>query len=311
MYKPTYIKDYKTSEAFNGGSRLVYGTSGIGGVWGDVDSNESIEALLYAFENGISALDTSPSYANSELYVGAALKQWKGKKPFVSTKVGRLKGEDAFDTKLDYSKDGMRRSVENSLKTLDINSIDLLFLHEPHLILEKQIEEAIETLLTFKSEGLIKQIGVGGNPNETFFPYVKKEYFDVVSGFLKMNACNLSVFNKEIQQYKNESISYYAASALHFSLLGNRFEQYKKEGVDGVWITQNDLNNAIKVKAIADRIDMPLSTLAQRYLFSIAEADRVVMGARNMKQIKSTIEDWNLGKLPEDIFNEITETIIE
>ncbi len=311
MYKPTYIKDYKTSEAFNGGSRLVYGTSGIGGVWGDVDSNESVEALLYAFENGISALDTSPSYANSELYVGAALKQWKGKKPFVSTKVGRLKGEDAFDTKLDYSKDGMRRSVENSLKTLDLNSIDLLFLHEPHLILEKQIEEAIETLLTFKSEGLIKQIGVGGNPNETFFPYVKKEYFDVVSGFLKMNACNLSVFNKEIQQYKNESISYYAASALHFSLLGNRFEQYKKEGVDGVWITQNDLNNATKVKAIADRIDMPLSTLAQRYLFSIAEADRVVMGARNLKQIKSTIEDWNLGKLPEDIFNEITETIIE
>jgi len=307
--KPTYINDYQHSEAFNGDSRLVYGTSGIGGVWGKVDPKESVEALLYAFENGISALDTAPSYANSELYVGMALKQWKGKKPFVSTKVGRLKGKDAFDTKLDYTKDGMRRSVENSLETLGLNSIDLLFLHEPQLVPPEQIEEAIETLLSLKAEGLVKQIGVGGNPNDTFLPYVKKQNFDVVSGFLKMDACNLSVFKGEIQQYQKEEIAYYAASALHFSLLGNRYEKYLKEGVDGVWITKNDVANAQKVKDIADRYEMQLSTLAQRYLFSIKEADRVVMGARTLKQIQSTIEDWKLGKLPEDIFNEITEII--
>jgi len=307
--KPTYIDDYQHSPAFNGASRLVYGTSGIGGVWGKVDPDESVEALLYAFENGISALDTAPSYANSELYVGMALKQWKGKTPFVSTKVGRLKGKDAFDTKLDYSKDGMRRSVENSLHTLGVNSIDLLFLHEPQLVPQEQIEDAIETLLGFKSEGLIKQIGVGGNPSDAFLPYVKKENFDVVSGFLKMDACNLSAFNGEIQQYQKEGIAYYAASALHFSLLGNRYEKYLKEGVDGVWITKDDVVNAKKVKAIADRYDMQLSTMAQRYLFSIKEADRVVMGARTLKQIQSTIEDWKLGKLPEDIFDEITEII--
>ena len=50
--KPTYIKgDYSKSEAFNNESRLVYGTSAIGGVWGPVDESESIDALLYALEN--------------------------------------------------------------------------------------------------------------------------------------------------------------------------------------------------------------------------------------------------------------------
>lgn len=309
--KPTYIKgDYTKSPAFNNGTRLVYGTSGLGGVWGKVDQTDSIDALLYAFENGISALDTAPSYANAEYYVGLALREWTGTKPFVSTKIGRLKGKDAFETKLDYTADGMKRSLDNSLKTLGLTTIDLLFLHEPQLVPLNKIEEVITTLKDFKSQGMIKSIGVGGNPSEAFKPFITKENFDVVSGFLHMDACNLSAFNGEIQSYQKEGIAYYAASALHFSLLGNRFEKYKIDGVDGEWITQLDLENAIRVKAVADKYKMPLPTLAQRYLFSIAEADRVVMGARTPAQIKATIDDWNAGKLSEELFNEVTACIL-
>ncbi len=308
--KPTYIRgDHSKSPAFNNESRLVYGTSGLGGVWGKVDQRDSIDALLYAFENGISALDTAPSYANAEYYVGLALKEWNGKRPFISTKIGRLKGKDAFETKLDYSVDGMKRSLDNSLQTLGLDKIDLLFLHEPQLVPLEHINDILDTLKGFKAEGLIGAIGVGGNPSPEFMPYVTKEHFDVVSGFLHMDACNLSAFDGEIQTYAREGIAYYAASALHFSLLGNRFETYKKDGVDGEWITQLDLENAIRVKTVADKYDMALATLSQRYLFSIKEADRVVMGARTPAQIQSTMNDWNAGKLPEAIFNEVTACI--
>ncbi|WP_282089506.1 aldo/keto reductase [Aquimarina algiphila] len=310
MNRPSYIENYEISDAFRGESRLVFGTSGLGGVWGKVEAQESVDTLLYAFENGISVLDTAPSYANAEKYVGEAIRQWKGKKPFVSTKIGRLKGNDAFEVKLDYSKDGMKKSLENSLETLN-TSIDLLFLHEPQLVPLDQIEDVIETLLEFKSQGLVKELGVGGNPNSTFMPYVKKKYFTVVSGFLKMDACNLSVFDGEIQQYKKEGIAYYAASALHFSLLGNRFKKYQNDGADGEWITESDLLNARKVKAIADKQEMSLATLAQRYLFSIKEADRVVMGAKNLIQIKSTIHDWKLGKLDQETFEEVSKVILD
>ncbi|TYA71738.1 aldo/keto reductase [Seonamhaeicola marinus] len=309
--KPTYITgEHSISPAFNNQTRLVYGTSGLGGVWGKVDQRDSIDALLYAFENGISALDTAPSYANAEYYVGMALREWKGTKPFVSTKIGRLKGKDAFETKLDYSPEGMKRSLNNSLETLGLEKIDLLFLHEPQLVPIEKINGVIDTLKGFKEAGLVSSLGVGGNPSEAFKPYIIKENFDVVSGFLHMDACNLSAFNGEIQSYHNEGIAYYAASALHFSLLGNRFEKYKQEGVDGEWITQLDLENAIRVKAVADKHDMPLATLAQRYLFSIKEADRVVMGARTPEQIKATVDDWNAGKLSEELFNEVTACIL-
>ncbi len=93
MTGPTFFEgDYSKSKAFENQSRLVYGTSGIGGVWGPVTESESIEALLYALDHGISVFDTAPSYSNSELYVGKALRQWKGARPFVSSKIGRLKG---------------------------------------------------------------------------------------------------------------------------------------------------------------------------------------------------------------------------
>ena len=117
--KPTYLADlHESSFEFSKGSRLVYGCSGLGGVWGETNYDESVECLLYAFENGITSLDTSPSYNQSEAVVGCALAQWKGERPFISTKVGRLKSENAHKTVVDYSPERMTQSVQESLEIL-------------------------------------------------------------------------------------------------------------------------------------------------------------------------------------------------
>lgn len=309
--KPTYIDDYQKCDRFEFGGRIVFGTSGLGGVWGEVNPDESVQSILHALENGIRAFDTAPSYANAELYLGMALKQWKGEKPFVSTKVGRLRGEHAHDFKLDFSSARMEQSLHESLEKLGVEKIDLLFLHEPQLAPINEMDRVLQTLHDFRSQGLVDRIGVGGNPTEAFRPFLKKENFDVVSGFLKMDACNLSVFETDMPILKKEGIAYYAASALHFSLLGNRYAQCLEDGPDGEWITQSEIDNAVKVKALADEHDMPLATLAQRYLFSIAEADRVVVGARNMQQVNATLHDWNAGKLSKELFDAITAIICE
>ncbi|MFC2124637.1 aldo/keto reductase [Bacteroidota bacterium] len=308
--KPTYKKDiYSDSPFFKYGSRLVYGTSGLGGVWGEVNEEESIECLIYAFENDIKSVDTSPSYNRSEEFVGKALKRWNGDMPFISTKVGRLPAEKADECYVDYSEKSMRQSLMRSLDKLNLHQVDLLFLHEPHLVPLSDIEQILDTLRLFVGEGLTRMVGIGGNPTDEFRKYVLKDNFDVVSGFLKVDGCNLTGFDRDIPKINTEGIAYYAASSLHMSLLGNRFEKYVRERPDNEWITNQDVDNAIKIKKIADREDMKISTLAQRFLFSINEADRIVMGARNIGQIQSTIEDWRMGALPEELFNEITETI--
>lgn len=309
MKRPTYIADYAVSPAFDGGSRLVYGTSGLGGVWGEVKQQDSIDALLYAWEQGIEAIDTSPSYSNSQRFIGLALKQWKGKLPFISTKVGRLESADAHTTVTDYSTEGLRRAFYNNLEIMGVSKVDLLFLHEPQLVLLDELPRILEVLHDFKSEGLTDRIGVGGNPTKAFMPFIIKENFDVVSGFLHLDACNLSALEGQIPQFQQEGIAYYAASALHFSLLGNRFPIYSEQEPNE-WISAADQAAAKGIKTIADKHQLTIASLAQRYLFSIAEADRVVMGARTPQQIQATVADWRAGKLPEALFNEVTETII-
>ena len=314
--RPTYQPDIYASNFPAPGSRLVYGTSGLGGVWGTVDPDESVDCLLYAFENGITSLDTSPSYSHAEAYVGRALRRWSGTRrkaapPFISTKVGRLQAATAFDAKLDYSDAGMRASVQRSLDLLGVDSVDLLFLHEPQWVPLDRIDAVLDTLQSFREDGFAQRLGIGGNPSPAFRPYIRGEVFDVVSTFCRLDACTLAAFEEEIPLYQREGIAVYAASALHFSLLGNRFGAFTQNPpVDDEYIGEREIRNAIRVNEIAKKYGLPLPTLAQRYLFSIAEATRVVMGARKIDQIQSTIADWQQGALPEEIFDEITAVLI-
>jgi L-galactose dehydrogenase len=151
--KPTYKpnKD-KQKEIFSHGTRIVLGCSGLGGVWGNQDFSESVDVILMALEAGIGSFDAAPSYNKAEHFLGQALKQWKGQKPYISTKVGRLFSERADEYDLDYTKDGMRKSLETSLERLGLESIDLLFLHEPQLVTAQQKDEIVDTLASFKRE---------------------------------------------------------------------------------------------------------------------------------------------------------------
>ena len=57
-------------------ARLVLGTAGLGGAWSPIDPAESVATILRALESGITRLDTAPAYAQAEVLVGEALRQW-------------------------------------------------------------------------------------------------------------------------------------------------------------------------------------------------------------------------------------------
>ena len=310
---PSFKLDIQASDFPGYGSRLVCGTSGLGGVWGMVNERESIDCILYALENGVSSFDTAPSYGNAETYLGKALAQWKNPKPFISTKVGRLKADTAFDARLDYSIQGMRKSLMRSLELLRLDHIDLLFLHEPQWVPIGRINEILDLLLSFKEEGFVSMLGIGGNPSKSFEPYIQNKYFQVISSFTKMDACNLSAFKDIIPKTIPKNISFYAASSLHFGLLGNRFAQFIKEGNKGYEdsISNRDIQTAIDVNELAINSGMSLAEMAQRYLFSISEATRVVIGASKLPELRNTLSFWKAGALPKTLFDKITQIVLE
>lgn len=310
MNEPSIIEnDYKINSKLDGGSRLVLGTSSLGGVWEEVDEQESIEAIQYALNEGVEVIDTAPSYNRAQEFVGKALRIWDGDCPFLSTKIGRLPAEKADKVYLDYSPEGMKKSIEESLDLLGVDFVDLLFLHEPQLVPIEKMDTILETLHSFQDEGIVGMLGIGGNPDSEFWPYVDNNHFDVVSTFLKMDACTLEGFNLDIPRYRNKELIIYAASSLHMGLLGSRFETYVQNPPDNNWIQRTHVENAIKVNEIAQQNGMSLTSLALRYLFTMQEADRVVLGPQNLDEVKDSLNIWKEGLLEDNIFKQVTNVL--
>lgn len=283
--------------------RCVLGTAGLGGVLGKVDPTESVNTILTALEAGIKAIDTAPAYGDAEVYVGEALRLWTGEKPQISTKVGRLKGFQLDKGVYDYTYDSMQRSVEQSLKTLGLSQLDILFLHDPDAIDPAEIEKVIESLQTLKAKGYTRKIGIGGNPPTFLLPYLKPEIVDVLMEFNKLNACYAVALEENLPFCINNNISYFAASPLNMGLLGGSYETFTTNRPS--WLDMKFVDAAIKTKSIADRHGMPLHTLAHRFLLSIPQMFQIVIGASNRQQLNATLDDFNKGALSNDIFSEV------
>lgn len=283
--------------------RYVLGTAGLGGVLGKVDPTESVDTILTALEAGIQAIDTAPAYADAETYVGEALRLWPGERPQVSTKVGRLKGFELDRGLYDYSYEGMLRSLEKSLETLGVSQLDILFLHDPDATDPAEIGNIIESLQKFKAKGYTRKIGIGGNPPQWILPYLKPEIVDVLMEFNKLNACYAVALEENLPYCINNNISYFAASPLNMGLLGANYETFTVNRP--TWLDIKFVDGAIRTKHIADIHGMALHTLAHRFLLSIPQMFQIVIGASNRQQLNDTLEDFNKGVLPDNIFSDV------
>lgn len=162
---------------------LVVGCAAFGGLYAVCPPENAQQTLDTAWEQGLRAFDTAPHYGRglSEERVGAFLAQRPRDEFVLSTKVGRLLVDDAsvsaedgmfFDTPLrrrvlDYSGDGVRRSLEESLERMGLDRIDLALIHDPEDHLDQAVAEAAPALARLRDEGVIGGFGVGTNFAET------------------------------------------------------------------------------------------------------------------------------------------------
>lgn len=169
---------------------LGFGAAPIGNLYTEVSDNEAARAIGAALENGIRYFDTAPyyGYGLSESRLGQGLKGVPRDSVRISTKVGRRIHEDAgrepgregfavagWMAEFDYSRDGVMRSFESSLKRLGTDHVDILLLHdigrlthgERHpVMLQQALDEALPAMAELKSSGACGAIGIGVNEQE-------------------------------------------------------------------------------------------------------------------------------------------------
>lgn len=143
-----------------------FGAWAIGGsgwqfAWGAQDDNDSIAAIHRALELGVNWIDTAPAYGlgHSEEVLARALKGWSGAKPYILTKCA-LRWDSHGSIQKVLTRDSIRQELENSLRRLQVDVIDLYQIHWPPDPDSPQLEEGWSTLSDLKREGKVRWIGV-------------------------------------------------------------------------------------------------------------------------------------------------------
>jgi aryl-alcohol dehydrogenase-like predicted oxidoreductase len=143
-----------------------YGAWAIGGSgwqfgWGSQNDNDSIAAIHKALELGVNWIDTAAVYGlgHSEEVVARALKSWSGARPYVFTKCA-LRWDSQGNVQKVLKAESIRREVEDSLRRLSVDVIDLYQIHWPPDPDSPDLEEGWSTMAELKREGKVRWIGV-------------------------------------------------------------------------------------------------------------------------------------------------------
>ena len=133
---------------------IGFGAWPIGGGMGRVEEKAAIDTVRAAIDQGITLIDTAQYYMTSEALIGKALKGGYRQRCFLATKVS-----------FDYSRKGILEAMENSLKALQVDYVDLYQIHSWNP--EYPIEESMETLADLQRKGKTRFIGVSNfNKNQ-------------------------------------------------------------------------------------------------------------------------------------------------
>lgn len=272
------------------------GEVGLGGAWlggreNEIPIEKAAETVRVALELGVNYIDTAPAYGHyySEHIIGYALEDWQ-EKVYVATKVGRL--PDRFD----YTKDGVWRSLEGSLKRLRRDNIDLLQIHESEIAGWERIfgkDGALEAMKELRSQGLIQGIGITGADIDLMVQAVETGEFDSVLTYNRYDLVTQEAKLKLVSVAAEHDVAVVLGSPLHMGLLGSRKEELVRERPS--YVTEEMVRKLDKLEEMAEEFGDSLAQFALRYLLSDHRPERV---AENV-----AVSDGP--RLPEELVKEI------
>lgn len=200
-------------------SALSFGASSLGSVFKPIDEGEGVRTVHTALDLGINLIDVSPYYGltKAETVLGKALKEVPRDRYLLSTKAGRY-GESEFD----FSPERLASSVEESMRRLHVDYVDILLLHDIEFVpLEPIIHESIPALQRLKEQGKIRLYGISGFPLSMFEKVLAQAPVDVMLSYCHY-ALNNDRLNGLLPLVEEKGVGLMNASPLSMGLLSSQ-----------------------------------------------------------------------------------------
>jgi aryl-alcohol dehydrogenase-like predicted oxidoreductase len=264
-------------------------------------------AIHRALELGINYIDTAPGYGDSEDVLGRALEGVE--LPLViSTKLGGR--PQPF---LPQDKACLRQSVEESLRLLKRDSIDILMIHEPDrpgqydwwADDENFTGVVTEVLDELKQQGLIRFTGLGGTTVYEMARVIRTGQFDVV-----LTAFNYSLLWREAEREVlpaaiEQDMGIVVGSPLQQGALARRYDEQVKNGAP--WLSSPRRQQFLALYEFLDEIDTPLPELGLRLVLSNPAVSCVLTGARSPEEVEQNVAAAEKGPLAAEILRRLDE----
>ena len=264
-------------------------------------------AVLRAVERGVNYVDTAPTYANSEEVLGGILPEIDA--PLVlSTKLGgRPEPFDAQDA------DALRQSMEESLRLLNRDRVDILMVHEPDRPGQfdwwsdkrRFIGPVTEVLAELKQEGIIRFTGLGGTTAYEIVPIIETGQFDVVLTAFNYSLLFREAANAVIPAAEAQNMGIVIGSPLQQGGLARRFDDAVRDGAPRLSPARR--RQMVELYAFLDETGMSLPEMSLRFVLSNPAVSTVLMGARSVEEVDQNADSVEKGPLPAGMLERLDE----
>lgn len=308
-------------------TRMGLGGAPLGGSLAPTTRDAAQATMAAAWASGVRLFDTSPWYGLglSERRMGNELHLHPADQYTLSSKVGRLLTGTSgplqktnwhdpapFRYRYDYSADGARRSVEDSLNRLGVSQLDIVFIHDLSPENEKDLgmpweqrfaealRGAMPELSKMREEGLIKGWGFGVNRPQPALRAVAESDPDIM-----LLACQYSLLDHEttlrdtFPKLAEKGVSVMVGSPLLAGYLTGR-ERYLYGSPIPEWAPAK----RAKIAAICERHGIDLRTAALQFADAPSVVSCIVPGARTPEQVRANVASMSIA-IPADFWAEL------
>jgi len=274
-------------------SRIALGTVELGLDYGFRDSQrytrpkpeDATRVLHRAFELGINFIDTARTYGDSERLIGSALHQLRH--PAVIASKVDISAAALHSGDEQFLANEISNSIESSLKALQLDSIDLMQIHETTLEVIRK-DQVIRSLEDARQQGKIRFIGVSCRDQEVALAALQTGKFDALQ--VPFNLLNRGMSTQVFSDANSRHVGLLARSIFLRGVLTDNINNIPKRLLPlkkAAFVALERCKHGVQ----------SLSELALRFTLSYDEVTSVILGVRSLLELELNVADFQKGPL--------------
>lgn len=299
-------------------SVLALGGAPLGGLYEPVPDSQADQTIRAALGHGLHYLDTAPHYGagRSELRIGRGLAGLHRESFVVSTKVGRrlrprrpdeppdqegFPDEPLYKREWDWSREGIRQTLYQSLERLGLDRVDVAYLHDPDHHEDLVYAEAYPALAALRNEGVVTAIGAGMNQNAMLTRFVQRLDLDVVLCAGRFTLLDRSALTDLLPVCEERGVAVVVGGAFNSGLLAD-----PRPGAryDYAPVPPDLLARTERLRDICAAHDVPLPAAALQFPLRHPAVTSVLVGCRTPQEVDDNVAMFGR-EIPEALWQQL------